>query len=242
LTFIHELAHVSDFRRRVSDLEKQWGRPYRSGRHDARQAWRLERPHGERWRLEFVRLAEDAIAQGLFPGNEQIVLAAATAGATSLDDVTLDLRADPRIDAEELCRLDEQQRERMAQAQLQTEEFKRQFKAGHVVHFDGGPRRGTITGKLVRVNRKSCTVAALGANWHVPHGFLRPGEAPPDARPAQRRATPRDRFSRGDRVYFRSDGKRYEGLITRVNQKTCTVQTPEGDWRVTFSLLRVLKQ
>lgn len=242
LTFIHELAHVADFRQRVKDLEKEWGRPYRPGRHDGRQVWRLERPHGERWRREFVRLATDAISQGLFPGNEETVLAAATAGATGLDDVTLDLRADSRIDAEELCRLYEQQRERMAQAQLQTEEFKKQFGAGHVVHFDGGPRRGVITGKLLRVNRKSCTVEAHGSNWHVPHGFLRPGPAPPGARAAHRGVSARDRFSPGDDVYFVTAGRKLEGQIVRVNRKTCTVQTVEGNWRVTFSLLRVLKK
>lgn len=242
LTFIHELAHIADFRQRIRDLEKKWGRPYRPGRQDARQVWRLERPHGERWRREFVRLAKEAVSEGFFPGNEDVVLTAAEAGATTLDGVLLDLRADPRVDAEDLCRADEQQRERMAQAQLQTEEFKRLFKAKQVVHFNGGPRRGVITGNLVRVNRKSCTVAAQGSNWHVPHGFLRPGAAPPDARPAKRAASPRARFSPGDPVYFVASGRKLQGQIVRVNRKTCTVQTPEGNWRVTFSLLRVLKK
>ena len=241
LTLVHELAHIADFRRRIRDLEQQWGRPFRPGRHDARLAWRLDRPHGERWRREFVRLAKDAIAHGLFPGNEQTVLEAATAGATTLDDVVLELRADARVDAEELAREEQQQRERMAQAKLQTDEFRRQFKPGQAVHFDGGPRRGVITGKLVRVNRKSCTVEAGDAKWHVPHGFLQAGAAPPDARPARRAVSPRDRFSPGDRVYFRSGGERYEGRVVRVNRKTCTVQTPEGNWRVAFSLLRPLK-
>jgi hypothetical protein len=242
LTFMHELAHVADYRQRVKDLEKQWGRPYQPGRRDGRQVWHLDRPHGERWRLEFVRLVKDAVAQGLFAGNEATALAAAEEGSTTLDGVPLDLGADERIEAEALRELDEQQRERMAQAALSVEEFKRRFPVGGPVHFDGGPRRGFVGGKLVRINRKSCTVQAPGANWHVPHSHLRPGPVPADARPAVRPVTPRDRFSVGADVYFRSGGLRYEGRIIRVNRKTCTVRTAEGDWRVAFSLLRAAKK
>lgn len=242
LTFMHELAHVADFRQRVSDLEQQWGRPLRPGSHDGRQVWHLQRPHGERWRQEFIRLAREANAAGLFPGNEAAVLAAAEAGATTLDDVELDLTADPRVDAEELRLLDEQQRLRLTQAVRQTEEFRQQFRTGEAVHFDGGPRRGVIAGTLERINRKTCTVRAGTTRWHVPHSFLRPGDPPADARPAVRPLTPRERFSPGDEVSFAAAGRRHRGRIMRVNRKTCTVQTPEGNWRVSFSLLRPVKQ
>jgi len=122
LTFMHELAHIADFRQRVKDLEKEWGRPYESGRRDGRKVWHLDRPHGERWRREFVRLVRDAVAEGLFPGNDGPALAAAEAGATSLDEVALDLGADERVDAEDLRRLDAQRHERMAEARLRHEE------------------------------------------------------------------------------------------------------------------------
>lgn len=240
LTFMHELAHITDFRQRVKDLETQWGRRYEPGRRDGRRVWHLDRPHGERWKREFVRLVREAIAAGLFPGNEAVALATAETGATSIDDVILDLNADPRVVAEELRQIEQEKQERLARAQLQTAEFKQQFQPGQEVHFDGGPRRGVISGRLVRVNRKTCTVATQGANWHVPHAFLRPGPAPPDARPAIRRLSPQDRFNPGDQVYFRANGQRYEGRLLRVNRKTCTIRTPEGDWRVPFGMLRPL--
>lgn len=242
LTMIHELAHITDFRQRVADLERLWGRPYRPGRQDGRQVWSLERPHGERWRKEFMRLAEEAVAAGLFPGNEEAVRAAAREGATTLDGVPLDLHSDPRVDAEELRALDEQQQEHLTRGAQAAAEFKRQFRPGQTVHFDGGPRRGFISGQLVRVNKKSCTVAATGANWHVPHGFLRDGPAPADARPPVRPVLPQDRFNAGDEVYFRVEGQRLEGKIVRVNRKTCTVRTSSGDWRVSFALLKPLKR
>lgn len=242
LTLIHELAHIADYRQRIADLERQWGRPYRPGRHDARAAWRLERPHGQRWRHQFVRLAQAAIEDGLFPGNEMAVLAAAQEGMTTLDDVELDLLADPRVQAEHLRELDEQQRQRIAEARERTAQFRREFRPGHIVHFDGGPRRGFITGQLVRINRKTSTVQALGTNWLVPHGFLRPGSAPPDAPAPRLRPAPRDRFSRGEEVYFRHKGQRLEGHVIRVNQKTCTVETAEGRWRVAFGMLKPLRR
>jgi hypothetical protein len=242
LTFMHELAHVADYRQRVADMERVWGRPFRQGSRDGRHVWQLDRPHGERWRREFVRLVKDAAARGLFVGNEAVALATAEAGATSLDGVILDLVADARVEAEEARVVEEQRGERIAQAAQNFGEFKRVFRQGVEVHFDGGPRSGVLTGTLVRVNSKTCTVAAQGANWHVPHGYLRSGPAPEGARPAQRALTPRDRFSVGDEVYFRSGALRVEGRVLRVNRKTCTVRTKEGDWRVTFRMLKAVRK
>jgi hypothetical protein len=242
LTFMHELAHVADFRQRVRDLEKVWGRGYVPGRRDHRLVWQVERPHGERWRREFVRLVEDAVARGLFLGNEEVARATAEAGSTTLDGILLDLTADPRVKAEKLRVLEEQRRERIVQAAQGMDEFKRVFKAGVAVHFDGGPRQGVLSGTLVRINRKSCTVAAQGANWHVPHGFLQQGPAPEGARPARRALTARDKFGVGDEVYFRSGALRFDGKVIRVNRKTCTVRTAEGDWRVGFGMLKVAKK
>jgi hypothetical protein len=238
LTLIHELAHVADYRRRVDDFALEAGRPFVPGRRDGHVVWRMDRVHGHRWRAEFVRLAEAAVAAGLFPGNEARVPQIAATATASLDDVELDLCSDPRVDAEELARLDEERHARIVRCKAERAELRRAARAGQVVHFDAGLRQGVLTGRLVRVNRQSCTVAVAGTNWLVPHGQLAAGPAPPDARPAQRPPHPRDRFSVGDTVRFRAGGRRYEGQITRVNRKTCTVQTPEGRWRVGFSLLK----
>lgn len=238
LTLVHELAHVADYRHRVRDFEAREGRAFVPGWRDGRVVWRMDRVHGQRWRAEFVRLAEAAITAGLFPGNEAHVAHAARTATTSLDDVELNLQGDPRIEAEELRLLDEQHHERVVRYRQERAEVRRAIKRGQVVHFDAGTRQGVLTGQLVRVNRQSCTVEVGGTNWLVPHGQLRQGPAPPDARPAQPPPHPRDRFSVGDEVTFRTGGRRHEGRIIRVNRKTCTVETEEGSWRVGFSLLK----
>jgi hypothetical protein len=192
-----------------------------------------------------VRLAEAAIAAGLFPGNEPAVRELAAASSPTIEEVALDLSADPRIDAEELRRLTEERIRQTAEAAKQGEQFKQLFHIGEPVHFDAGSRQGVITGKLIRINKRTCTVeGARGVKWYVPPSFLRPGPAPPEAKPAERPLQPRDRFAAGDRVSFRlpRGGKRVEGTIIRRNPKTATVQTEEGRWRVGFRYLTRVKE
>lgn len=46
-----------------------------------------------------------------------------------------------------------------------------------------------------------------------------------------------------DRVYFNHNGKRIEGIITRLNQKTITVTTAEGGgWKVSPGLLTKIEE
>jgi hypothetical protein len=238
LTLMHELAHVADFRQRVRDMEAEWGRAFVPGRRDGWVVWKLDRVHGKRWRAEFVRLIEAAIAHGLFPGNEAQARHAASVSTTSLDDVDLDLGADPRIDAPELRRLDDERRAHLIEALRNRSLFKHHFPPGETIHFDGGPRRGVVTGTMVRVNQRTATVSVRNELWHVPIGMLRLGPAPADAQPERRPLDPHDRFSPGQPVAFRFNGRRYRGEIVRVNRKTCTVRTTEGDWRVAFALIR----
>jgi hypothetical protein len=241
VTFLHELAHVLDWRERRRMLEAELERPLRRG--DGRTVWRLDRTHGKLWSRQFALLAEASVAAGLFPGNEQAVLEHAASGAVSSDHVRLDLSADPRIEADDLRVVEEQARARSAQARQHLDDFRERFRPGVEVHFDAGPSQGVVTGKLVRVNRQTCTVGSGAVNWHVPHNFLRLGPAPADARPAQRPVRPRDRFQVGQHVAFRHEGARYEGAVLRVNQKTCTVLTDGGEnWRVTFGLLKVVAE
>lgn len=237
VTLLHELAHVLDWRERRRMLEAELGRSLQRG--DGRTVWRMDRTHGKLWSRQFARLAQAAVAAGLFPGNEQLVLDHAASGAVSSDHLLLDLQADPRVHADDLRTLEEQARAAMAAARQSRDEFRAQFRPGVVVHFDAGPASGIVTGHLVRVNRQTCTVASGGVNWRVPHNYLRLGVAPPDARPARRPVSARDRFQVGQRVIFRHGGARHWGRVIRVNQKTCTVVTDAGEtWRVSFGLLK----
>lgn len=40
------------------------------------------------------------------------------------------------------------------------------------------------------------------------------------------------KFEIGDRVSFQNEGRTVEGMVVRVNQKTATIQTKEGSWRI----------
>lgn len=169
LTLLHELAHLADFRGRVADWEQQHRRRFASGPRQLRQLWRSEAPHGERWQQAFMALVEEAIAAGLLPGNEQAAREHARSGRRCVEEATLDLQADPRVQWPEPDG---------ASSQPAAGETER-LPLGEMVHFDGGPQRGLITGQLVRHNSRSCTVLAGQTKWYVPPGLLRRGAAPP---------------------------------------------------------------
>jgi hypothetical protein len=240
VTLLHELAHVADFDQRVREMEARWGRPMQHNRHDGHAVWGMGRVHGDRWRDAFAALAEAAIARGLFPGNEQAVRDHASSGSPNVDDLIIDPRADPRIDAGSLRTVEQQHRDLSEAARHLTETMREHYAPGSIVHFDAGARLGTLTGKLVRLNRKTATVEAAGEKWRVPPMYLRLGPAPPDAPGPSNKPTARDKFVVGQAVRFRpAPGQPpLSGTIIRVNRKTCTVQTSSGSWRVAFSLLR----
>lgn len=169
LTLLHELAHLADFRGRVADWEQQHRRRFAGGSRQLHQLWRSEAPHGERWRLAFMEQVEEAIAAGLLPGNEQAARAHARSGRRCVEEAALDLQADPRV----------QWSPADATAPGPPAGEPVRLPVGEVVHFDGGPQRGLITGQLVRHNLRSCTVLSGQTKWYVPPGLLRPGAAPP---------------------------------------------------------------
>jgi len=39
-------------------------------------------------------------------------------------------------------------------------------------------------------------------------------------------------YAPGDRVVFEHNGRMLPGIVERVNVKTVSIKTPEGDWRV----------
>ena len=41
-----------------------------------------------------------------------------------------------------------------------------------------------------------------------------------------------DRFDLGDKVSFQSEGRQVEGIVIRVNQKTVSIKTKDGLWRI----------
>ena len=41
-----------------------------------------------------------------------------------------------------------------------------------------------------------------------------------------------DRFEVGDRVTFQNEGRQTEGIVIRVNQKTLSLKTRDGFWRI----------
>lgn len=82
--------------------------------------------------------------------------------------------------------------------------------------------------------------------WKLPYAAIEPpaaGAAPPPAQAAPPAAMPlpqRDDFRRGDKVAFEDRYLNTQvGVITRLNQRTATIDTGNGhSWRVGFGLLR----
>jgi len=81
--------------------------------------------------------------------------------------------------------------------------------------------------------------------WKLPYAAIEPpatGAAPPPAQAAPPAAMPlpqRDDFRRGDKVAFEDRYLNTQvGVITRLNQRTATIDTGGHSWRVGFGLLR----
>lgn len=120
--------------------------------------------------------------------------------------------------------------------------------SGMVVRFfdtnDGAFRNG----RIVVLRDRDMTIDEIGRNLrhtHVPYAAIDLNAAPEhepeivDApKPGVKRLT-RDDFQTGDMVAFED---RYRmplvGKIIRMNQKTATIQADNGEWRVSFGLLR----
>lgn len=105
------------------------------------------------------------------------------------------------------------------------------YRSGERVEFthDGRP----VLGVVQRINAK--TVGVLtddGREWRVPPRLLR--KAPADAPPAPAPQPPATSgFRVGEPVTFKGrGGQLLSGIVTRVNAKTVSVETANGDWRV----------
>jgi hypothetical protein len=85
---------------------------------------------------------------------------------------------------------------------------------------------------------------ALRQNWKLPYVAIEPGPANPGDRSDDPPPTPspkptRESFRAGDRVSF--DDRHLQpriGVITRVNAQTATIDCDGQRWRVSFQLLR----
>lgn len=119
---------------------------------------------------------------------------------------------------------------------------------GQTVRFldwrDGQMRSGKVVD--MRDTQVVLHEATTRREWKLPYAAIEPpatGAAPPPAQAAPPAAMPlpqRDDFRRGDKVAFED---RYlntkVGVITRLNQRTATIDTGNGQsWRVGFGLLR----
>lgn len=125
----------------------------------------------------------------------------------------------------------------------------RMFKVGDKVIF--GRQNGEQThGTVVKVNSVKCKIRQdetrgtlrerpVGTIWTVPFSLIRlaDGSTPTAALtplPVQSAVT----WKIGDKVSFNTRGQTFTGTVTKVNQKSVSVQTSTGMWRVGPSLLR----
>lgn len=119
---------------------------------------------------------------------------------------------------------------------------------GQTVRFldwrDGQMRSGKVVD--MRDTQVVLHEATTRREWKLPYAAIEPpatGAAPPPAQAAPPAAMPlpqRDDFRRGDKVAFEDRYLNTQvGVITRLNQRTATIDTGNGQsWRVGFGLLR----
>ena len=119
---------------------------------------------------------------------------------------------------------------------------------GQTVRFldwrDGQMRSGKVVD--MRDTQVVLHEATTRREWKLPYAAIEPpatGAAPPPAQAAPPAAMPlpqRDDFRRGDKVAFEDRYLNTQvGVITRLNQRTATIDTGNGhSWRVGFGLLR----
>lgn len=119
---------------------------------------------------------------------------------------------------------------------------------GQTVRFldwrDGQMRSGKVV--EMRDTQVVLHEATTRREWKLPYAAIEPpatGAAPPPAQAAPPAAMPlpqRDDFRRGDKVAFEDRYLNTQvGVITRLNQRTATIDTGNGhSWRVGFGLLR----
>jgi len=186
MTLIHELAHITDFRGRLRELKLPSCSQMELKRREKRKVWRLDRLHGGRWRSEFIRLTEEAIAAGLFPGNEKQARFIAQKATTAAEDVLFDFKADPRVFSPFTEEWEEERIWQLRMGQSDLASLKASYPPGTIVHFKGNARqRSYLTGVIIRVNRKTFTVKVKEDYWRIPFGHLRKGPAPDDTEPAR---------------------------------------------------------
>jgi hypothetical protein len=104
------------------------------------------------------------------------------------------------------------------------------------------------SGKVVEMRDTQVVLHELATRreWKLPYAAIEPpaaGAAPVQPQPAEPPAVSmpqRDDFRRGDKVAFEDRYLNTQvGTITRINQRTATIDTGNGHtWRVGFALLR----
>ena len=82
------------------------------------------------------------------------------------------------------------------------------------------------------------TVTEDGSRWRIPYYWINIEKLDVSLKNTAQKGIEKNALSVGDTVGFRSsEGLEIYGKIIRLNQKTVTLVTPEGKWRVAYGLL-----
>ena len=120
---------------------------------------------------------------------------------------------------------------------------------GQTVRFWYGRAQRMATGKIVAMSPSQATIHGIEDRyaWKLPYAAIEPpapGEDVLSRHQQERAATPtrprKEDFKHGDKITFEDRYAQTQvGVITRINQKTATIDTGNGSsWRVGFGLLR----
>lgn len=123
------------------------------------------------------------------------------------------------------------------------------LRLGQTVRFWYGRESRMTTGKIVAMSPTYATIHGIEQHyeWKLPYAAIEPpapGEDVLQRHQQERAAAParprKEDFKCGDKVTFEDRYAQPQvGIITRINQKTATIDTGNGStWRVGFGLLR----
>lgn len=98
-------------------------------------------------------------------------------------------------------------------------------------------RAEAVLGVVQRINDKTIAVRSDdGRDWRVPPRLLSKASADAPLAPVEA-LDPGRGFRRGDTVSFHARGRMRIGTVTKINEKTISIATDSGDWRVSPHIL-----
>lgn len=130
--------------------------------------------------------------------------------------------------------------ENMMEDPIRLLEVKASLRVGETIEYYEPTENRLIPAKLNKIRQTKVEVTNIedGKNWVIPLYMINVQKTDIGIQKAARGTLTKNELQVGDTVGFVSKhGKELHGNVIRLNPKSVTIQTPEGQWRVAYSLL-----